>query len=116
MEDVVTELLGPRHSEIRVLIDKRISVSAGIDNRDLYKELGILLGFEYEGLVIKDLIVGKKGERVGFKKGDFVIAVDKNGTRYLSLDSVVALINSVRSDRDIVFTIRRTVNLRREGE
>lgn len=115
MEEVINELLGPRHSEIRVLIEKNINVTAGGIDKNLYKELGIVLAFEYEGLVIKDVVGGKKGEVAGFKKGDFVTAVDNNVTRYLPLDSIIALINSSKN-RNIVFTIRRTVNLKREGE
>jgi C-terminal processing protease CtpA/Prc len=58
---------------------------------------------------------GKKGEQAGFKKGDFVIAIDKNVTRYMPIDSVIALINNPKNNK-IVFTIRRNINLKREGE
>jgi len=82
----------------------------------MYKESGISLGFEYEGLVIKDVIPGKKGDVAGLKKGDSVVAIDKNITRYLPMDSVISLISSPKNDNKIVFTVRRSVTLRREGE
>ncbi|MBU1888058.1 MAG: hypothetical protein KKB46_02535 [Candidatus Omnitrophica bacterium] len=116
MEDVLDELIGPKHSEIKVLIEKKISVVVSAGEKDLYKELGIILGFEYEGLAVKDIVSGKKGEAVGFKKGDFVTAIDDHITRYLPLDSIIALINSSKDNKDIVFTIKRTLNLRREAE
>jgi len=114
LEDVLNELIGPKYSEVKVLIEKEIPISSVVGS-DIYKELGISLGFEYEGLAIKEIISGKKGELSGFKKGDFVIAIDKNITRYLPMDSVIVLINNPKNNK-IVFTIRRTINLRREGE
>ena len=114
LEDILGELIGPKYSEVKVLIGRDLSVpvESGIN---LYKELGISLGFEYEGLVIKDVVSGKKGELAGFQKGDFVIAIDKNVTRYLPMDTVIALVNNSKNDK-IVFTVRRNINLRREGE
>jgi C-terminal processing protease CtpA/Prc len=114
LEDVLNELIGPRYSEVKILIGKEISISLETGT-DAYKELGIFLSFEYEGLIIKDIIPGKKGEVSGLEKGDFVIAIDKNATRYLPIDSVIALINNPKNNK-LVFTIRRHINLRREGE
>jgi len=114
LEDVLNELSGPRYSEVKILLEKDISVSTEA-KENFYKELNISLGFEYEGLVIKDVTVGKKGDIAGLKKGDFIIAIDKNITRYLPMDSVIALISSPRNNT-VVFTVRRGVNLRREGE
>jgi C-terminal processing protease CtpA/Prc len=114
LEDVLNELIGPKYSEVKILVGKNISISLETGT-DAYKELGISLGFEYEGLAIKDVASGKKGELSGLRKGDFVIAIDKNITRYLPIDSVIALINNPKNNK-IVFTIRRNINLRREGE
>jgi len=113
-EDVLNELIGPKYSEVKILIGKNIPISLETGT-DAYKELGITLSFEYEGLVIKDIIPGKKGEASGLKKRDFVIAIDNNATRYLPMDSVIALINGPKNNK-LVFTIRRHVNLKREGE
>lgn len=115
-EEVIDGLLGPKYSEVRVSIEKDISIPINDINGNLYKSMGIFLDFEYEGLVVKDVVSGKIGEIAGLRKGDFVIAIDKNIMRYLPLNSVVALINSAKSNQDIVFTIRRTINLRREGK
>jgi len=114
LEDVLSELIGPKYSEVKVMIEKDIPVPAETD-ANMYKELGIFLSFEYEGLVIKDIVSGKKGEFSGLKKGDIIIAVDKNITRYMPMDSVIALINSSKND-NVVFSVRRVINLRREGE
>jgi tetratricopeptide (TPR) repeat protein len=115
MEDVLAELLGPKYSEVRVLIEREISIPRE-NSKNLYRELGIVLGFQYEGLEIKEVISGNKGESAGFKKGDYIVAIDKNITRYLPLDSIIALINSTEGNRNIIFSVRRKVNLRREGE
>ena len=114
LEDVLNQLIGPRYSEVKIQVEKDIPIPMETGEH-VYKELGITLGFEYEGLIIKDIIAGKKGESSGLKKGDLVIAIDKNITRYLPIDSVIALINNPK-DNKIVFTIRRNINLRREGE
>lgn len=114
LEDVLNELSGPKYSEVKILIEKEIIVQLDT-GADAYKELGITPGFEYEGLMIKDVVPGKKGEFAGLKKGDFIIAVNKIITRYLPIDSVIALLNNPENNK-IIFTIRRTVNLRREGE
>lgn len=116
LEDVVDELLGPRHSEVRLQIERKISIQIDDTDRELYKDLGISLGFEYEGLAVEDVVLGQKAESAGFKKGDIVIVIDKTITRYLPLNNVIALINSARSNKNVVFTIRRKVNLRRGGE
>ena len=115
IDDVMDELLGPKYSEVRVTVEKEIVIKIDNTVEDLYENLGILLGFEYEGLMAKEVIKDGAGYSAGFKKGDFVIAIDKNFTRYLPLDSVIALIKSARNNNDIRFTVRRKVNLRREG-
>jgi len=114
LEDVLKELIGPKYSEVKILVGKDIPVPVGA-GMNMYKELGVSLSFEYEGLMVKDIISDKKGELAGLKKGDFVIAIDNNITRYLPMDSVIALINNPK-DNKIVFTVRRNINLRREGE
>jgi len=113
-EDVLSELTGPKYSEVKILVEKEIFIPVE-PGANTYKESGVSLGFEYEGLVIKELAPWKKGEIAGLKKGDALIAIDKNITRYMPMDSVIALINSSKNDK-IVFTIRRNINLRREGE
>jgi len=114
LEDILSELAGPKYSEVKILIERDISVDIEM-SQNVYREIGALLSFEYEGLVVKDIISGKKGEAAGLRKGDFVIAVDRDITRYMPMDSIIALINSPKNNK-IVFTIRRTINLRREGE
>jgi len=116
MKEVIDELLGPKFSEVRVLIKKEISVSTENKGNGLYKKLGMSLEFRYEGLAIRDIISGGRAELAGFRDGDFVVAIDKNIARYLPLDSVISLINSSKEGKDILFTIRRNVNLRRKGE
>ncbi|MDP8230927.1 MAG: hypothetical protein P9L93_07505 [Candidatus Gorgyraea atricola] len=113
MKEVLDELLGPKYSEVRVLIEKDISLELEGNVSQLYKDLEISLSFEYEGLVVKDVTAEGKGASAGFKKGDYVTAIDKNITRYLPLDSIIALINSAKNNKNIVFTVRRNVNLRR---
>jgi len=98
-----------------VLIEKDAVIPIETPSENLYKDLGVILGFEYEGLIVKDVIADKPGSLYGLEKGDHVLAVDNNVARYLPLDSIIAIINSARNNKDIVFSIRRNVNLRREG-
>jgi C-terminal processing protease CtpA/Prc len=116
MEDVIDALLGPKYSEVRIVIEKIIPVLKGDGSENLYKELGILLDMEYEGLIIKDLVPGKRAELSGLEKGDLIIAVDNNITRYISKDQVIRLINNSGDKDNVILKLTRTVNLRREGE
>jgi len=111
-EYVLNELLGPRFSEIKILIEKDISMPAD-SGKGTYRELGITIGFEYEGLIVKEISQEKKAWAAGLRKGDFIIAIDKKATRYLPLDSVIDLINSPKNN-NIIFTVRRNLNMRRE--
>ena len=115
MDTVIDELLGPKYSEVRIAVQKEIPVPVRDNGKDLYEELGVSLGFEYEGLVVKDVEPGKEGGSAGIEKGDFVIAIDGNTTRYMPIDGVIALINSSGNNKEIAFTVRRTITLRREG-
>jgi C-terminal processing protease CtpA/Prc len=114
MSDVLNELLGPNYSEVKIMIERNIDVPAEDNIENLYKELGVLLGFEYEGLKIIDIIFGKKAQRFGFKKGDYLVSIGKNSTRYLPMDQVIMLINNQKDDV-ITFAIRRNINLRRQN-
>ncbi|MBU0759046.1 MAG: tetratricopeptide repeat protein [Candidatus Omnitrophica bacterium] len=116
MDEILDELLGPKYSEVRVLIERDVSIPIEGATDNLYKNLGVVLGFEYEGLMVKDVMKGKSGESAGLKKRDYILAIDKNITRYLPLDSIMALINGSSGNKEIIFSIRRSVNLRREGE
>jgi len=112
--DVLDELLGPKYSEVRVLIEREVVVPLGdIKDDAIYKNLGINLGFEYDGLMVRELREDSVADLAGLKKGDYIIAIDKNITRYLPIDSIISIINSTREEK-IVFNIRRKVNLRRE--
>jgi len=116
IQDVIKELLGPKYSEVKVLIEREIPIPVASDSRNLYDELGILLGFEYEGLVVNKVTSGNAGDLAGLRKDDFIVAIDKTITRYLPLDGIIALINSAKNNERIIFTIRRKINLRREGK
>jgi C-terminal processing protease CtpA/Prc len=115
INDVIDELLGPKYSEVRVLIERDIVIPIETPSENLYKDLGVVLGFEYEGLIVKDVMADKPGSLYGLKKGDHVLAVDNNVARYLPLDSIISIINSSGNNKNILFSIRRSVNLRREG-
>lgn len=114
-KDVIEELLGPKYSEVRVLIERDVVIPIETPSGNLYKDLGITLAFEYEGLMIKDAAADKPGSLYGLAKGDYVLAVDNNVARYLPFDSIISIINSSGNNKDVVFSIRRSVNLRREG-
>ncbi|MDP6686076.1 MAG: PDZ domain-containing protein [Candidatus Omnitrophota bacterium] len=114
MEEVIGELLGPKYSEVRVLIEKEVSISVDTNGEDAYKQIGVILDFEYEGLKIKDITPGHRGDTAGLKKGDFVLDVDGSVTRYLPLDGIIALIDNAKNKESIVFTVRRVINLRSE--
>lgn len=115
MEDIVEELLGPKYSEVRIIIERKIAARINEEGSDIYKTFGLVLGFEYEGLTVKDVIEGSKAQSEGFEKGDLVVTINNNATRYLPLDSVIALINSAESDKEMIFNVRRNINLRRMG-
>lgn len=116
MGELIDSLLGPKYSEVRVLVEKVIRIPVGENTENLYKELGISLAFEYEGLMIKGIEEGKKADTGGLQKEDLVILIDNVVTRYIPLDSIITFMNSLKNNEYIIFTVRRNVTLRREGE
>ncbi len=113
MDDIVDELLGPEHSEVKVSLEKEISIPIKAPVKNLYKELGVLLRFEYEGLTVDEVAEDRPGRLAGLKEGDLVMAIDKESTRYLPMDQVTELINKTNNRKEITFHIRRDLNLRR---
>ena len=117
IEEVMDELIGPKHSEVRISIAREMHASIKDIRmyKNFYKGLGILLAFEHDGLRIQEVERGKIGYRLGFKKGDFLMAIDGESTRYLPLDKIIAHINSAKDSKNIIFNIERSINLRRGG-
>lgn len=117
IEEIMDELIGPKHSEVRISIAREIRAPMKDIRmyKNFYKGLGILLAFEHDGLRIQEVKHGKIGERLGFKKGDFLMTIDGESTRYFPLDEIIAHINSTKDNKNIIFNIERSINLRRGG-
>ncbi|MFH1782996.1 MAG: PDZ domain-containing protein [Candidatus Omnitrophota bacterium] len=114
LEDVIDELIGPENSEVSIVVEKDLSVLLDNMDRDIYEYLGIALEHDYDGLMVKDIIDEAQSKKHGLKKGDFVIAIRDNITRYTPLKKIIKDINNTKG-KSIDLTIRRKINLRREG-
>jgi len=118
IEEVMDELIGPKHSEVRISVAKeiRVPIRSIRMHKSFYEGLGVLLAFEHDGLVIQEVKRGKMGERLGFKKGDLVMVIDDKSTRYLALDKIITYLSSAENNnKDIIFNIERSISLLRGG-
>lgn len=118
IDEIIDDLIGPKYSEVRISLERDVPVLIEDirPDKDLYKGLGVLLDFEYEGLKIQKVAPEKIGKKAGFKKSDFVMAIDGESTRYSPLDKIIGYINNAKNKEKIIFTIRRTLILRRGGK
>ncbi len=115
-KEVLDELLGPEYSEVKVTVERQVSFPVADDNQNPYESLGVTLGFEYQGLIVENITDEESAAAQVFKRGDSVEAIEGENTRYLSLGSIIEIINNAAStEQNVNFRIRRTLNLRREG-
>ncbi|MFH1478526.1 MAG: PDZ domain-containing protein [Candidatus Omnitrophota bacterium] len=117
LDYIVEELKGPKYSEVKIDIEREVTVPIRSKEPNIYQNLGIDLGFEYDGLQIKDIEEGGISESSGLKKGDLIIAIGGYNTRYLPLDDAIDLIDKKSIENNTIdFTVRRNITLRREGD
>jgi len=108
----------PLNAVLRTLTDRsslevKCTIERAVDIR--MPERGASLSMEFDGLMVSNVKEESPSFKYGLRKGDFVVAIDGESTRYMPLKKAIELMR--RSKKGIVrVTIRREVILwRREG-
>jgi len=106
VERAVRELAGMRYTEINLVIERDIEIKPeGGNEKNASKDLGMKLSMEPDGLTVKSLSEGGLAALSGLKKGDLIISVDGNSTRYLPLPEADKLIYG--GEGKVILTARR---------
>ncbi len=104
-ETVVEELLEPRYSNGSLSIGRRVSLEPK-PGRSLLKMLGVKIRQQYNGLTVEN--AGKKSP---FKKGDLIVEIAGQLTRYLPTKKAQQLIDDGKAKVDL--KINRTFSFTR---
>ncbi|MGH7198788.1 MAG: PDZ domain-containing protein [Candidatus Omnitrophota bacterium] len=113
--DVVTKnMLVPRYSNFTLEFEKDIFVPVEEGSRISLQTLGLKLKLEYEGLKAESVKKGSRAETAGLKKKDFVVGINGEMTRYLSLKQAAKIIEGPQEEDRILIAVRRAAILTRK--
>ncbi|MBN2453706.1 MAG: PDZ domain-containing protein [Candidatus Omnitrophica bacterium] len=76
---------------------------------------GVSLAMELEGLTIADIKRDSRAEAAGLKKGDLIVAINDQKTRYMPLKKAIELIKNTEED-SVKLRILRDITIWRRGE
>ncbi len=115
-EDVITQLLGPKHSEIRVTIEREVNLvlSEPAWHENVSESIGFSLDIKLEGLTVTKIEPDKPAHSAGLKEGDLIVAIENQPTRYMSKDEALGLVKKQLGSR-LNLIIRRELFLMRGG-
>jgi len=113
--DIVTKImLVPRYSNFTLETERDIFIPVEEGSRPSLQALGLKLKLEYEGLKVASVKKGSAAESAGLKKKDFVIGINGEMTRYLTLKKAAQIIERPQEEDRIVIAVRRTAILTRK--
>ncbi len=118
LKEILDLLISKSAIEIRCVIERGIDVNVNANKNIMSKPedlIGAGLSMELDGLVISDVKDGGSAFEAGIKKGDQVMAIDGNPTRYMPLKKAIDLIKNTKSDT-IKLTVRRKATIWRRSE
>ncbi len=114
--DVMDALLRKAAFEIKCVIERTVEVK--IADRGLFSGpismIGSSFSMELEGLTVSGVADGGPSDKVNIEKGDLIMAIDGQPTRYMPLRKAVSLIKGSGKDT-VKLTIRKEVVLWRNG-
>ncbi len=104
-------MITPRFTNFTLEIERDVPLNkAGASG---VKALGLDIGLEYSGLVIKRLKQGSAAENAGLREGDLVMQIDGVATRYMPIRKATQLLQNPKSGFANV-TLRRSALLGRK--
>ena len=101
LREVMDGLLDKPSPELKCVIERVVEIPAGPHN-----VLG--LSMEFDGLTVSGVVMDSSAYTAGLNKGDLVILIDGNPTRYMPLNKAQELIGKAK-EGPIKLTIRREV-------
>lgn len=84
---VTQDLLNPRYASMTVEVRRKVTFPAKLKKSDL-KNIGIELIQDYNGAMILRVKDGSPAARLGIKKGDRLVRVGEENTRYMPLAKI----------------------------
>lgn len=113
--DVVTKfMLVPRYSNFTLETERDIFIPVEEGTRPTLQSLGVKLRLEYEGLKVQSVRKGSSAEVAGLRKRDFVVGINGEMTRYLSLKKAALIVEKPQDEDRVVITVRRAAILTRK--
>ncbi len=117
-EEVLDVLLKKESRELKVTIERTVGIAISEDRSILTgstKLIGATLSMEFDGLTASDVIDGGSSHSAGLKKGDLIVAVGGESTRYMPLKDALNKIRLSKSKR-AKLSVRREVIFWRKGD
>lgn len=114
LDEILTALLKRSSLEMRLTIERQIAIQINPGNRMMAGAdalIGAALGMELDGMTVEEV----RESASGLEKGDLVVAIDGQSTRYLALNKAIDLIKNSKSGT-VALTIRRNIIVWRRGE
>jgi hypothetical protein len=111
LSEVIETVLEKTSLETKCTINRRIDVNIS-DNRNLLSNtndlIGMTIDIQPEGLVVSAVKEGSPAAGAGIKKGDLLVDINGNLTRYMTLKRAIELIKKSKGDT-VSLTLQREV-------
>ncbi|MEI6863603.1 MAG: PDZ domain-containing protein [Candidatus Omnitrophota bacterium] len=109
LEDVMKAILDKPSLEIKCTIERDIALpmdSGRAIMSSLKDMIGATFSMQFDGLTVSDIVDGSSAFEAGLAKGDLVVDISNNSTRYMPLNKAIALMRDTKSNA-IILKIRR---------
>lgn len=109
LEDVMKSLLEKSSMEIKCTVERSVTVEHDPDSNitsSLKDTIGANFSMQFDGLTVSDVVENGPAFEAGLAKGDLVVAINGESTRYIPLKKAVSLMKKARGSL-IALKIRR---------
>ena len=109
LEDVMKVILEKPSLEIKCTIERDIALSMDSGRAimsSLKDTIGATFSMQFDGLTVSDIVDGSSAFEAGLAKGDLIVEINNNPTRYMPLNKAIALMRDTKNNA-ILLKIRR---------
>lgn len=113
LSDVIETIVEKSSFEVQCIVERTAQVQVNGNRffaRGAAQLIGAAFSMEFEGLTVADVSKGGYAEKAGINKGDRIVAINGEPTRYMPLDKAVRMIRYSRKNY-VEITLRRGVSL-----
>lgn len=111
LEDVLKLLLEKPSLEIKCTIERNVAVIPD-PNRTILSSLKDMIGatftMQFDGLTVSDVTEDSPAMSAGLMKGDIIVAIDGQSTRYMPLKKAISVMRSTKNSA-LLLKIRREI-------